>query len=163
MVEFWLDRASDGLEIFRITHREDLEGRSGEYEIDAVARLKVFGGAEVKVLVGCNHNKNPIKRNLVFVLGQKIQKTGTHKVIIFSTSSFQSDALGFAEKHDIALVTVQDGKTVCNTRGGPYQGRSIHLRLGCLNRLFVRQCLKLTWPERLPLHRICCILRCESH
>ena len=115
-VKSWLDRAGYGLKDFQVTHREHIEGRSGEYEIDAVARLQIFGGAEIKVLVECKRHKNPIKRDVVMVLNQKLQETGAHKGMIFSTSGFQSGALEFATEHGIALITVQEGKTNYETR-----------------------------------------------
>lgn len=115
-VESWLERIHEGLQSFRVTHREMLEGRSGEYEIDAVARFRVFGGAEIKVLVECKRHKNPIKRDVVMVLKQKMEEIGAHKGMIFSTSAFQSGAIEFATEHGIALVTVQEGETNYHTR-----------------------------------------------
>jgi restriction system protein len=112
----WLDRVENGLESFRVTHREDLEGRAGEYEIDAVAHLQVLGGAEIEVLVECKRHKNPIKRDVVMLLNQKLQETGSHKGIIFCTSRFQSGAVEFAEEHGIALVIVQEGEANYETK-----------------------------------------------
>lgn len=119
-VKSWLDRSRDDLKSFTITHREYLQGRSGEYEIDAVARFEIFGGAEIVVLVECKRYRSPIKRDIVMLLNQKLQEIGAHKGMIFSTSGFQSGAIIFATEHGIATVTVQDGKTNYHTRShGP--------------------------------------------
>jgi restriction system protein len=119
-VKAWLAKSCDDLKSFTITHRENLEGRSGEYEIDAVARFEIFGGAEIVVLVECKRYKNPIKRDVVMLLNQKLQEIGAHKGMVFSTSGFQSGAINFATEHRIATITVQDGKTNYHTKSyGP--------------------------------------------
>lgn len=115
-VESWLKRVNDGMQSFRVTHREILDGRTGEYEIDAIARFEIFGGAKILTLIECKRHKNPIKRDVVMLLKQKMQETGAHKGMVFSTSEFQSGAIEFGTAHGIALVTVQDGKTNYHTR-----------------------------------------------
>lgn len=119
-VKSWLARSRDDLKSFSVNHRLHLKGRSGEYEIDAVARFEIFGGAEIVVLVECKRYRDPIKRDMVMLLNQKLQETGAHKGMIFATSGFQRGALDFATEHGIATVTVQDGKTNYHTRSfGP--------------------------------------------
>jgi restriction system protein len=44
------------------------------------------------------------------VLNQKLESTGSHKGMIFSTSHFQKGAIGFAKAHGIALIHVESGK-----------------------------------------------------
>jgi len=116
LVESWLAEASGDMESFVVTHREDLDGRSGTYEMDVVARFNVLDGAKIKVLVECKRHKNSIKRDVVMILNQKIQEVGAHKGMIFATANFQSGAIEFAEQHGIALVTVEDGMAVYHTR-----------------------------------------------
>jgi len=105
-VKSWLERIHNNLRSFTITHREHLKGRNGEYEIDAVARFEISEGAEIVVLVECKRYKNPIKRDVVMLLNQKLQEMGAHKGMVFSTSGFQSGAISFAAEHKIATITV---------------------------------------------------------
>jgi restriction system protein len=109
-VKTWLEGASKELKEFRVTHCEELPGPGGEYEIDAVARFEVFGGAEITVLAECKHHRYPIERDVVMLLDAKLRETGAHKGIVFSTSRFQSGALQYAKAHGIATVQVRPGE-----------------------------------------------------
>ena len=103
----------------KLKHRKLLEGSDGSYRIDITACFDLFG-VNFLVLVECKHHKNPIKREIVQVLRDKIQSIGAHKGIIFSTSSFQKGAIEYASKHGIALITFIEGKSTYITRGmGP--------------------------------------------
>lgn len=115
-VKDWLQGSSQGLKNFRIDHLKKLEGHGGEYEIDAVAEFEVLGGALVVVLVECKYYKNPVKRDVVMLLDAKVRDTGSHKGIVFTTSSFQSGALEYAKAHGIATVVVQDGRAAYETK-----------------------------------------------
>lgn len=115
-VKDWLQRNSDELMNFRITNLKKVEGAGGEYEIDAVAEFEVLGGASIIVLVECKYYKSPIKRDTIMILDAKVRDTGSHKGIIFTTSSFQSGALKYAEKNGIATVIVQDGQAAYETK-----------------------------------------------
>lgn len=99
-----------GLTDFEVTHREVMQGQDGEYEIDVVARFTALGG-DFKVLVECKHHKNPVKRDIVQVLKDRLQSTGSQKGMIFSTSGFQSGAIEYAISHGIALVKFMDAST----------------------------------------------------
>lgn len=112
-VRAWLQKASDGLRDFRVTHRKTLEGSGGQYEIDVVAEFEALGGASIVVLVECKRyrSSNRIKRDTVMTLHAKLQAVGAHKGILFSTSGFQRGALRYARDHGIALVQVEDGES----------------------------------------------------
>jgi restriction system protein len=106
------------LRSFKVEHRRKLHGADGEYEIDAVATFEALG-VNFTVLVECKHHKNPIKREFIQVLGDKVRSTGAHKGVLFSTASFQSGALDYAKAHGVALVHF--------TQGGPvYEVRDRH-------------------------------------
>ncbi len=45
----------------------------------------------------------------------KLQDTGVHKAMIFSTSGFQSGAIEYASKHGIATIVFVDGKVTYKT------------------------------------------------
>jgi len=117
-VRNWLEGASKDLKDFSVTHLEKLEGPGGEYEIDAVAKFEVFGGASILVLVECKYYSwgNPIKRDIVMLLHAKMCEVGAHKGMVFSTSPFQHGALKYAKTHGIATILVQDGKASYETR-----------------------------------------------
>jgi hypothetical protein len=98
------------LQDFEVTHLELVEGMDGEYKMDVVATFVLFGGAIYRTLIECKRYSNPIEREVVMILEQKLLSTGSHKGMIFSTSHFQSGAVEFAKSHGIALVYVQWGK-----------------------------------------------------
>jgi restriction system protein len=98
------------LQDFEVTHLESVNGMDGEYTMDVVATFVLFGGAIFRTLIECKRYSNPIEREIVMILEQKLQSTGSQKGMIFSTSSFQSGAIEFAKAHGIALVFVQWGR-----------------------------------------------------
>lgn len=112
----WLEEAEGKLAGFSVQHLEKLRGGAGEYVIDAVAKFKIFEGAEIAVLVECKKLKRPVERDVVMILKSKMQDTGSHKGIIFSTSGFQRGAIEYAAKQGIALITFVDGRHTYVTR-----------------------------------------------
>ncbi len=78
--------------------------------MDLVATFSVFGGAVVRFLIKCKRYSKAIKRDNVMILNRKLESTGSHKGMIFSTSPFQTGAIRFAKAHGIALVYVESGK-----------------------------------------------------
>ena len=104
---------------FKTQRLEVIQGVDGDYEIDVTARFEALGG-NFLVLVECKHHKNPIKRDVVQVLYDRIRSVGAHKGMIFSTASFQKGAIEYAKQRGIALVKVADGKTSYSTKAaGP--------------------------------------------
>ena len=109
-VEQLLKELGIGLEEFKTQRLEKLMGSDGEYEIDITARFEALG-AKFLVLIECKHHKNPIKREIVQVLNDRLHAVGGHKGMIFATAPFQRGAVEYAHKHGIALVQIADGKT----------------------------------------------------
>ena len=99
-----------GLTEFQVKRREVLTGTDGEYEIDVSARFEALG-VNFLVLAECKHYKNPIKREVVQILHDRLRSVGGHKGIIFATSSFQSGAIEYAQKNGIALIHFADART----------------------------------------------------
>jgi len=116
-VKSWLETSSRRMTRFEVTGLRKLAGAGGEYEIDAVAQLEIFGGAQIVVLVECKYYKSAVKRDVVILLGANVQDIGAHKGIVFATSGFQSGALEYARAHGIATVHVVDGKATYETKG----------------------------------------------
>jgi len=87
----------------------------GKYDLDTTIRFELLG-AHFLVLVEAKMHKNPIKRDLVQILHQKIQSIGAHKGILVSTSRFQAGAVQYALSHGIALVKVTEGRFIYETR-----------------------------------------------
>ena len=111
LVKRWFEAQAGSISSFDAKHRELLAGVDGEYEIDVSIRFSMFGGAKFLVLVECKKHSNPIKREVVQVLNDRLRSTGGHKGFIFSTAPFQSGALTYADKNGIALVQIASGRT----------------------------------------------------
>jgi Restriction endonuclease len=92
-----------------ITLHDKIQGTDGTYDIDGTVRYE-FAGMSFLILVEAKRHKNPIKRELVQVLYQKVQSVGAHKGAMISTAPYQSGAVDFAKTHGIALITVTEGR-----------------------------------------------------
>jgi hypothetical protein len=98
-----------------ITVHEKITGADGTYDFDATVRYQLLGMSFL-VLVEAKRHKNPIKRELVQILYQKVQSIGAHKGVMVSTAPYQTGAVVFAKTHGIALVTVTEGRFLYETR-----------------------------------------------
>ena len=96
-----------GLQYFKIKHDEKIEGHDGTYQIDVYGVFRI-AEMEFKLLCECKQHKNPVKRDVVTNLNQKLQSLGCQKGVIMTTSDFQSGAIDFAREHGIALIKVYD-------------------------------------------------------
>jgi hypothetical protein len=105
-----------------VTTHEKVAGVDGVYDFDATVRYR-FAGMDFLVVVEAKMHRNPIKRELVQVLRQKVQSVGAHKGVLVATSAFQAGAVEFARTHGIALVTVTEGRFVFTTRDTGKAGR----------------------------------------
>ena len=110
-----LTAASPRVSRFRVEQHETIPGVDGTYDFDCTVRYEL-AGMEFLVLVEAKHHANPIKRELVQVLYQKVQSVGAHKGVMVSTAPYQRGALTFARTHGIALVTVTEGRFTFETR-----------------------------------------------
>jgi len=106
---------SEAVGSLRVQTHEVVRGTDGTYNFDATVRYEL-GGMDFLVVVEAKHHKNPIKRELVQVLHQKLQSVGAHKAVLISTAPFQQGALDFALVHGIALVTVTEGRFTFEAR-----------------------------------------------
>lgn len=104
-----------GITNLRIQNHEVVEGSDGSYDFDATVRYEL-AGMKFLVLVEAKLHKNPIKRETVQVLNQKLQSVGAQKGVLVSTAPFQTGALDFALTHGIALVTVTEGRFTYETK-----------------------------------------------
>ncbi len=114
-VKAMLEKASANLKAFEAKHLEKVRGLEGDYEIDVTARFEALG-VDYLTLIECKHQKNPVKRETVQILYDKIRTTGAHKGMIFATTTFQRGAIEYATAHGIALVRVAEGKTLYETK-----------------------------------------------
>jgi restriction system protein len=106
------------LSAFSLTRLERIVGVDGTYEIDITARFELFN-ASFLVLIECKRYREPIKRQIVQVLHDKVRATGAHKGMLFATAPFQPAALTYAQSHGIALIEVRTGGLFFRTRGQP--------------------------------------------
>jgi len=105
-LEFLYRLGGGTIKSFQSTVQEKVSGAEGEYAIDVTARFE-FLGFEFIVLVECKRHSQPIKREVVQVLRDKMESVGAHKGIIFSTAPFQQGAIEYAAAHGIGLVECQ--------------------------------------------------------
>jgi restriction system protein len=114
MVVSFLRQMQGTLHDFNVEHRLSLAGPDGEFAIDAVARFEALG-ADFVVLVECKHHKNPVKREVVQVLRDKVRSLA-HKGMVFSTGGFQKGAIEYATAQRIALVHYTEGGPIYETK-----------------------------------------------
>ena len=103
------------LKEINVQHNQEVEAHDGIYQIDVLATFSAFG-ADFKVIVECKHHKNPIKREVVQALHDKVRSIGAHKGMLFATTGFQRGAIEYAAAHGIALVKVCPGASCYFTR-----------------------------------------------
>jgi restriction system protein len=118
MVVGYLRKVGNGLSSVEVLHRSSVTTPDGEFEMDAVATFEAFG-AEFLVLIECKHHKNPIKRELIQVLSDKVSSSRAQKGMLFSTASFQSGAIAiaYARSKRIALIHFVEGGPIYESRG----------------------------------------------
>lgn len=92
---------------FTIIHDTKLTAHDGTYQIDIYASFTAMG-VEFKVICECKRYKNPVNREKVVILADKVKSLGAHKGILLSTSGFQCGAIQYAKEHGIALIQVFD-------------------------------------------------------
>lgn len=114
-VQAFLLRQGCTLSNFQVQGREKLSGYDGTFEIDITARFE-FLGADFLVLIECKQHRNPIKRDLVQILNDRIHSLNAQKGMLFSTTSFQAGAVRYAKAHKIALIQVLDSSFEYQTR-----------------------------------------------
>ncbi|MEV4055176.1 restriction endonuclease [Amycolatopsis sp. NPDC049688] len=102
-----------------VTSHEKIEVADGVYDFDATVRYE-FAGMEFLILVEAKRHKNPVKRELVAVLYQKVVSVGAHKGVMISTAPYQSGAVKFAKSHGIALMTVTEGRFTFETKNASH-------------------------------------------
>ena len=110
-----LEAASPGLENYEVRAHEVIRGVDGEYDFDATVRFSVLG-MDYLLLVEDKRHKDPIKREQLQPLHQKLQSVGAQKAVMISTAPFQRGAIVFAKTHGIALVMVSEGRFTFETR-----------------------------------------------
>jgi restriction system protein len=115
MVVDYLASLGHPLKSFSVQHQARVTSPEGIYNMDAVAVFEALG-AEFVVLVECKHHKNPIKRELVQILADKVTSTRAQKGMLFSTAPFQRGALDFAKERGIALIHFTEGGPVFETK-----------------------------------------------
>jgi restriction system protein len=115
-VRDWLARSATDLWAIEVTDQGEIWGAGGEYAIDVLVRLALFGGAEVIVLAECKHQRRPVARDQIHILEGKLRDARAHKGILFSTSGFQGGAIKLAAARGIATITVRGGEWLYGTR-----------------------------------------------
>jgi restriction system protein len=121
-VEKQISAMGVSLSEFKVRRLERIPSADGVYEIDVTARFEALG-ANFLVLIECKHHKNPIKREVVQVLNDRLRAVGAQKGMIFSTAQYQRGALEYAKTHGIALARVVDGSVLFESKS--FGGRRV--------------------------------------
>lgn len=103
--------AEEKLKDFSIHHNVVIPSDDGTYQLDIYATFVALG-VQFKVIAECKRYTNPVNREKVVVLADKVKSLGAHKGILISTSGFQSGAFEYAKKHGIALIQIVDKQVV---------------------------------------------------
>lgn len=100
-----------------IQHNKIIEVDDGNYQIDGYIEFEMMG-VNYKTLLECKHYKSSISRAKVEVLYDRLRACGANKGVIISSSNFQSGAIQYASKHNIALIQLTDSGSRYETRSG---------------------------------------------
>jgi hypothetical protein len=111
-----LGAVAPGIDHLVVTLHDKVTAADGTHDFDATVRFMV-AGMQFLVIVEAKRHKNPVKRELVQVLHQKVLSVGAHKGLMVSTAPYQRGALEFAVAHGIALATVTEGRFTVEVRG----------------------------------------------
>jgi hypothetical protein len=85
--------------------------QTGTYDLDATMRFQHFG-MRFFVVVEAKRHRNPIKREAVAVLLQKVRSIGANKGMMIATAPYQRGAVEFAVTHGISLATVTKNQPI---------------------------------------------------
>ncbi len=105
----------NGVSDYSFEHNVVLNASDGSYQIDGLIKFSLLG-VSYTTLVECKHYKDPIKREQIQILFDKIRAVGAQKGIFVTTSYFQTGAIKYASEHGIALISVIDGKLTYQAR-----------------------------------------------
>lgn len=95
------------LKDFSIEHDVRIPSDDGTYQLDIYATFTALG-VKFQVIAECKRYTNPVPREKVVILADKVKSLGAQKGILISTSGFQSGAFEYAQKHGIALIQILD-------------------------------------------------------
>lgn len=101
----------ENLKDFTIQHNVVVKSDDGTYQLDIYATFTALN-VQFKVIAECKRYTNPVNREKVVILADKVKSIGAHKGILISTSGFQSGAHEYAKKHGIALIQILDKHVV---------------------------------------------------
>jgi hypothetical protein len=110
-----LRAGAPGVEGYRVTSHEVIQGVDGAFEFDATVRYEHLG-MDFLIVVEAKRHAHPIKRELVQVLHSKALSVGAQKAVLVSTAPFQQGAIMFAKTHRIAMVFVTEGRFTFETK-----------------------------------------------
>jgi hypothetical protein len=110
-----LESVSPSVDALEVKLHNKIQGVDGLYDFDATVRFELRG-MRFLVLIEAKRHNNPIKRELVQVLHDKLRSVGAQKAAMIATAPYQSGAVEYAKTHGIALATVTEGRFTFETR-----------------------------------------------
>ena len=102
--------------LVEISHDKKITVGEQNYQVDIFFEHE-HNGFSYKTLVECKRHASSIKREVIQVLYNKIQETGSNKGILVSASDFQKGAMDYAKQKGIALVRILNGEQTIELRG----------------------------------------------
>ena len=108
--EFCLDFVSkqlNGAKDISIEHDKKVDAHDGTYQIDGLIEFTI-GCIRCKTILECKQYKNPVPREKIEILFNRLCSIGANKGILISTAGFQSGAIKYASEHGIALIQILD-------------------------------------------------------
>jgi restriction system protein len=119
-VHNYIKELGQNLPDFQINHNTSIAGTDGIYQADVLATYTVLS-VKMIVLIECKHYNNPVSRDKIQILNDKLRSTGAHKGILFFTAGFQAGAIEYAIRHKIALIRMLTSRfeLVTNTLATP--------------------------------------------
>lgn len=97
----------DKLENVIVEHNRKELVNGQKYQLDGYIEYDLLE-VRHKVIVECKRYKNPVSREKVSVLKDKVQELGAQKGILITTCGYQEGAMNYAKEHGIGLMRVVD-------------------------------------------------------
>lgn len=99
----WINQQANMYPNAQVSHDVTIPTRNGNYQLDGMISFQAYG-MSFTIIVECKRYSNPVKRDALVVLQDKIQELGAQKGILVTTSSFQRGAVQYAKNHGLTLV-----------------------------------------------------------
>jgi hypothetical protein len=94
----------------KVRERTRAPGGSDDYTVELACSLRI-GDADRQVLIECRNERAPVSPAIVETLHAKLHDAKAHHAMMFSTTSFEPNAIRAARTLGMPLLAVADGKS----------------------------------------------------